>query len=152
MKGLKANLVEFGRLLFLLWLIQPGLSAAASAQETGTIRGTLEDRNGAVIPGQVIHFRNSTFQGEVATDESGNFQIELAEGSYELALEAKGFETHCINDFQVKPRVNQWFTIVLEPAIGHYICHCPCPKVYPEPIIERINAPVFQTLGPRRLK
>ena len=60
----------------------------------GTLRGTVLDTSGAVIPAAKIDVRalESNFQREAATDERGEFRLDnLSAGAYEVVATANGF-------------------------------------------------------------
>src|SRR2546427_378981 len=71
-------------------------SALAFAQITGTISGTVTDSTGAVVPGVNVALKSveKGITRTVRTDEGGRYRApELALGSYEISVEAAGFET-----------------------------------------------------------
>src|SRR5260370_28554317 len=72
-------------------------SAIAVAQvTTGTISGTVSDSTGAVVPGVTINLKSieTGISRTVRTDEGGRYRApELGLGSYEITVEAAGFET-----------------------------------------------------------
>src|SRR6202046_1370017 len=79
-------------------------SAIARAQTNGTIRGTVVDQSGAVVPGTVIKvvLSGTDTTRSVSADKDGSFDIpELAVGSYELSAEAKGFKKYVEKDVVV---------------------------------------------------
>ncbi len=70
------------------------LFSAAQAQSTfGSIRGTVQDASGAVIPGAVvtIHSLDENFERQATTDDSGDFVVEnLKAGRYKLTVHRDG--------------------------------------------------------------
>ena len=72
-------------------------TAVAFAQiTTGTISGTVTDSTGAVVPGVNVTLKSveKGITRTVRTDEGGRYRApELALGSYEISVEAAGFET-----------------------------------------------------------
>ena len=72
-------------------------SALAFAQiTTGTISGTVTDSTGAVVPGVNVTLKSveKGITRTVRTDEGGRYRApELALGSYEISVEAAGFES-----------------------------------------------------------
>ncbi len=79
-------------------------SGTAWAQTNGTIRGTVVDQSGAVVPGTVITVVLSGTDNtrSVTSDKDGSFDIpELAVGSYELSAESKGFKKYVEKDIVV---------------------------------------------------
>ena len=76
----------------------------AWAQTNGTIRGTVVDQSGAVVPGTVITVVLSGTDNtrSVTSDKDGAFDIpELTVGSYELSAESKGFKKYVEKDIVV---------------------------------------------------
>jgi carboxypeptidase family protein len=73
------------------------LAEAALAQTTGSIRGTLKDPSGAVIPGAQV---TATLEGQnvprvTTTDANGDFEFAvLPVGTYTLDVEATGFKKY----------------------------------------------------------
>src|SRR6266498_3252934 len=81
---------------FLLTAVCLLLSAvAASAQSaTATLSGSVQDANGAVVPGTSITITNiaTTLKREAATNSDGNFTVPLLPpGTYTLRAEHDGF-------------------------------------------------------------
>src|SRR5580704_12335686 len=73
------------------------LGGAAWGQTNGTIRGTVVDQTGAVVPGTAITvvLAGTDSARSVTADKDGAFDIpELAVGSYELSADAKGFKKY----------------------------------------------------------
>jgi hypothetical protein len=82
----------------LLW------GGTARAQTNGTIRGTVVDQSGAVVPGTVITvvLSGTDTRRSVTADKDGSFDIpELTVGSYELSADAKGFKKYVEKDIVV---------------------------------------------------
>jgi hypothetical protein len=73
------------------------LGGAAWGQTNGTIRGTVVDQTGAVVPGAsvTVTLTGTDSTRSVTADKDGAFDIpELAVGSYELSADAKGFKKY----------------------------------------------------------
>jgi hypothetical protein len=69
-------------------------SAAAFAQTTGSINGTVVDNTGAVLPGVTVTASSPALMGvqTAVTNESGNYRFPaLPIGTYSLAFELPGF-------------------------------------------------------------
>jgi Carboxypeptidase regulatory-like domain/TonB dependent receptor len=80
------------------------LSGTAWAQTNGTIRGTIVDQSGAVVPAVTVTVKMTGTDSTrtVTSDSSGAFDIpELAVGSYELSADAKGFKKYLEKDIVV---------------------------------------------------
>jgi len=73
----------------------------AAAAEPGTIRGTITDPLGAVIPNaQVELFRNGERAATTTTDQIGAFEFSgLSSGRYHLRAQATQFTSEVSNDF-----------------------------------------------------
>ncbi len=80
------------------------LSGTAWAQTNGTIRGTVVDQSGAIVPAVTVTVKltGTDSTRTVTSDSSGAFDIpELAVGSYELSADAKGFKKYVEKDIVV---------------------------------------------------
>src|SRR2546425_4000662 len=76
---------------FLLVLL---IAAAASAQTTGQISGTIRDTSGGVLPGVTVTVRNvntGIARSEVTDDKGVYVVTNLAVGTYAVAAELSGF-------------------------------------------------------------
>jgi hypothetical protein len=83
------------------------LSAAPLSAQTfrGTILGTITDPNGAVVPGAKVTARNvaTGVERSTATDGEGNYTIaELPIGTYQIIVQASGFEQFVVNEVPVE--------------------------------------------------
>ncbi len=87
-----------------------GLSAgslvwAQSEATTGTVRGTVSDTTGAVVPGAKVTVKNldTGYTREVQTGDDGYFNIPLLPvGNYEVRIEKQGFSTLVQSNIPVK--------------------------------------------------
>ena len=80
------------------------LGGAAWGQTNGTIRGTVVDQSGAVVPGTVITvvLAGTDSTRSVTADKDGAFDIpELAVGNYDLTADSKGFKKFVSKDIPV---------------------------------------------------
>jgi len=94
-----------------LWAILLGASLGAVpsyAQSTfGSIRGTVQDESGAVIPGAVItvHSLDENFDRQVTTSDAGEFAIEnLKAGHYRLTIHHDGFADSVVSSTDLEAR------------------------------------------------
>src|SRR5687768_5261832 len=73
------------------------LSASAQSQiTTGTITGTVEDANGAVVPDANVEIKNveTNISRSLRTDEEGRFTaLQLTPGKYSVTISKQGFAT-----------------------------------------------------------
>ncbi len=82
------------RILPLLALALASVSASAQSGNAGTVRGTVTDPSGAVIPGARVRLNDpvSQFERATTTDATGQFSIpNVPFNPYRLDVSAKGF-------------------------------------------------------------
>jgi hypothetical protein len=101
--------IRFWRSVFFLSaLFIVGFAFQAKAQSTfGSIRGTVQDGTGAVIPGATvtIHSLDQSLTRQLVSDDSGEFQLEnLQPGHYSIAVERQGFSKTLIASVQLEAR------------------------------------------------
>ena len=85
-------------------------SALAQGRQTGTIRGSVLDAQGLVLPGVTVTVRSAALQGlrSTVTDVNGNYQIlALPPGDYDVVFELSGFAA-----------VNEMATVSLGGDVG----------------------------------
>ncbi len=87
-----------GKLIRIFSLVAVFLAAivaqAAQGGNAGSVRGTVTDPSGAVIPGAALHLSNaiSGLDRKVTTDGTGQFEIDnVPFNNYELSVSASGF-------------------------------------------------------------
>ena len=90
--------LNFGKLFRILPLAALFIAAvavhAAQGGNAGSIRGTVTDPSGAVIPGATVHLTNavSGLDRTVTTDATGQFEIDnVPFNNYQLSVSASGF-------------------------------------------------------------
>ncbi len=104
--------------LMLVALIGWGLECFAQTA-TGEVNGTVADQAGAGVPAAVVKLVNQATQIEtqVVTNESGFFTlVNVRPGTYVLRVEAQGFKTAQVPNFDVG--VNQTVTRNVPLAVG----------------------------------
>ena len=90
----------------------PFFPAWVFAQATGSIRGTVSDPAGAVIPRATVTAvqRGTEFSRETNTSSSGDFTLPLLPvGTYDVTAKAPGFQSSAIEiklDVDQKQEVN----------------------------------------------
>jgi Carboxypeptidase regulatory-like domain len=93
-----------------------------SAQSTfGSIRGTVQDASGAVIPGATItvHSLDENFERQVTTNDSGDFIAEnLKAGQYKLTVHHDGFTDAVVSSATLQARQDLRIPITLTIAVG----------------------------------
>ena len=125
--GVRVFSFVFLTALFLL----PG--AAAMAQSTSSLQGTVTDEKGGVVPNATIVVRNqaTAIERTTQTDEAGNYQVAaLPAGSYHVEVRAQGFGTQIVDslnvevarpivkDFQLKVGdINQQVTVTADTSV-----------------------------------
>jgi Carboxypeptidase regulatory-like domain len=82
------------RILSFLALVFGAFSAQAQSGNAGTIRGTVTDPSGAVVPNATVHLVNpvSQYEQTTATDATGQFSFpNVPFNPYTISVSAKGF-------------------------------------------------------------
>jgi hypothetical protein len=96
------------RTLVLMALLLAATAWSARAQSTfGSIRGTVADVSGAVIPGATVtvHSLEQNFDRQATTNDAGEFVVEnLQPGHYSLTVERTGFAKTVVSDTQLEAR------------------------------------------------
>src|SRR5687768_6479720 len=72
-------------------------TAFGQAAGTATIRGTIEDTSGGVLPGATVTLTNAgtkTMQTAVSNDRGGFSFTGVFPGAYDLKVELEGFKTY----------------------------------------------------------
>lgn len=90
--------------VFLSLLCATGLTLAQGTS-LGTIRGTVTDSSGAVVPGAKVQVTDiaTDLSREVTTDSEGNYEVTaLKFGSYKVTVTALGFKTAAINQVNLR--------------------------------------------------
>ena len=112
--------VSFARRVAGLWLAALSTvalaTAGATAQTTGTIRGTVTDANGNALPGVVVTASASGVETEGVSNAAGAFAFtDLAAGDHLLTATLFGYAPRELQVI-VRPGAIETVAIVLEPA------------------------------------
>jgi hypothetical protein len=94
-------------------------AAPAQAQNTGSLRGTVTDTTGAVLPGATVTLTNEAtrFARNSVSDTRGAFFFAAVDpGNYTLAAELSGFKTQTIKGIRVNPNDTRGVEVTL--AVG----------------------------------
>lgn len=109
----------FTRVIFTLALLCGLAAISAQAQTSGsaTLRGTITDPTGAVVPSAKVLLRDDQTQQErtVTSNEEGGFTFTaLTPGSYTIKVEGNGFKTYTQSRFTLSPSETRGLNITLE--------------------------------------
>ncbi|MBI4459097.1 MAG: carboxypeptidase regulatory-like domain-containing protein, partial [Acidobacteria bacterium] len=88
-------------ILSILFLCIPMMLLAQIPSPTGRVAGVLKDPSGAVVPGGRIEIKNldSRLTKATVTDQRGQYAFDsLPVGSYQVSVDASGFETSVRSD------------------------------------------------------
>ncbi|MEX2263069.1 MAG: carboxypeptidase regulatory-like domain-containing protein [Bryobacteraceae bacterium] len=92
-------------------------AAAAFAQGTATIYGTVTDNTGAVVPGAAVTV-TSTLTGatrQVNTDEAGNYVVvQLPVGVFSVRVQSTGFKEYVQTEVQIQVNENRRVDAAME--------------------------------------
>ncbi|HEY2467536.1 MAG TPA: carboxypeptidase-like regulatory domain-containing protein [Terracidiphilus sp.] len=94
-------------------------TAAMAQTVTGSVRGTVSDATGAVVPGATVRITNTStgVTGQTVSGKSGLYDFEfLVLGSYTVRATAPGFETGMVGPFQIQ--IDQIVTADVNLRIG----------------------------------
>lgn len=107
-------------LRFCLLLAAAATASVAFAQSsTASLRGVVTDPTGAVVPGATVTLTDveRNLEYSTRTDEAGRYTLtRLLPSTYDLAVEAPGFEKYVYSGFDLK--VAQQATIDMELTVG----------------------------------
>jgi hypothetical protein len=121
---------------------------ALSYQSTIRIKGTLLDRNDAVIPGALITVKATNGKTRAYSNEEGSFEINLPAGVYDVEIDATGFKKLVVTNLEAIVGITAELKLRLEPKI-----------VSPHPImsdpdehIEIVHSPLSERIKPRKIQ
>jgi hypothetical protein len=90
---------------------------SARAQDTSSLTGTVTDSSGAVVPNAKITLGNNATRSElhITADGGGNYNItNLPSGSYNVHVEAQGFQATTLNDVRVDPNIGRRVDVTMK--------------------------------------
>jgi hypothetical protein len=92
-------------------------AGAAFAQDTGSVRGTVTDATGAIVPGATVTLQNEAtrFNRNVVTDAKGAYYFgAVSPGVYTITVEIPGFKMASRKGFRINQREAAGFDVALE--------------------------------------
>jgi hypothetical protein len=110
---------RYGRFVFSLYVLLTAVFSAYS-QSTTSLRGTVSDSQGGVIPGAVVTLadRDKGASRQIVTDAVGSYAfLQLPPGTYTLKVENPGFSTATRDS--IKLLVNTPATLDLRLEVGN---------------------------------
>ena len=113
-------------------------TALAQGRQTGTIRGSVVDAQGLVLPGVTVTVRSAALQGlrSTVTDINGNYQIlALPPGEYGVVFELQGFAD-----------VNEMATVSLGGDVGVNAAMAPAGVVETVQVVGVVPTPIETTV------
>ena len=128
-------------LLVLSATLLVALQAAALAQgrQTGTVRGSVVDAQGLVLPGVTVTVRSTALQGvrSTVTEINGNYQIlALPPGEYDVVFELSGFAA-----------INEMATVSLGGDVGVNAAMAPAGVVETVQVVGVVPTPIETTVA-----
>ncbi len=114
-------------------------TALAQGRQTGTIRGSVVDAQGLVLPGVTVTVRSPALQGlrTTVTDINGNYQIlALPPGDYGVVFELQGFAD-----------VNEMATVSLGGDVGVNAAMAPAGVVEVIQVVGVVPTPIETTVA-----
>lgn len=106
-------------LIVLALLLLTGVWNLAAQSTFGSIRGSVQDASGAVIPGAqvTVHSLDQSFDRQTATDDAGEFLVEnLKAGRYSVTVQHEGFSKAIVSSAQLDARQDLRIPITLSIA------------------------------------
>jgi hypothetical protein len=106
--------------LFAALIAGLGAVSVLGQSATGQVSGTVEDSNGARVPGATIIVTNlaTSLQRQATSNEEGDFAIQLlAPGDYKVQASASGFKTVVIERASVNITQTTILSLKLEPSV-----------------------------------
>ena len=94
-----------------------GTPATAAAQGTATIRGTVTDASGGVLPGATVTITNTNTKDvrTAVTDDRGGYTFaSLFNGTYEVKVELEGFKGYDAKNIVLSPNDTRGLDVMLE--------------------------------------
>ncbi len=108
------------KLFLLVLLIVSGILSATAQDGTATLRGTVTDPNGAVVPAATISVANEETginRRTATTNESGDYVFaSLTPGLYRVTVEAAGFKKSVKEGVRLNVGETQEFNFQRKPA------------------------------------
>src|SRR5436190_23031734 len=87
------RLKRWAGLLAALFVFLVLANQQVSAQNAGTVRGTVTDPSAALVPGATVQISGNGVTRSVKTDATGKFVATVPPGAYNVRADAKGFVT-----------------------------------------------------------
>ena len=101
----------------LAMLLLTTATAFGQVSTTATVRGTVEDSSGGVLPGATVTITNTGTKAvqTVVTDDRGQYQFgALFPGTYDLKVELSGFKTYEQKSLGLNPNDTRGIDLKLE--------------------------------------
>jgi len=96
------------------------LASSAYAQNAGSLRGTVTDSTGAVVPGATVVLTNEDTKSArqaVSDAKGGYFFASVIPGSYTVTVELSGFKTKLTKGVRISPNDTRGLDVALD--LGH---------------------------------
>jgi hypothetical protein len=100
-----------------LALLAPSDAAAQAGGSTSTVRGTVTDSSGGILPGATVTITNTGTKvaRTAVSDDRGGFAFPaLFAGTYELKVELQGFKTYDVKNLSLSPNDTRGIDVSLE--------------------------------------
>ena len=118
MLNLRNAMTRWGRVLVMASMAVLVSSSAVFAQATGTstIRGTVEDTSGGVLPGATVTITNvgTKAVSTSVTDGRGGYLAVVFPGTFDLKVELEGFKTYEQKGINISPSDTRGIDVRLE--------------------------------------
>ncbi|HLJ89598.1 MAG TPA: carboxypeptidase regulatory-like domain-containing protein [Candidatus Angelobacter sp.] len=140
------------KVAFFLWmlLLTVGFSAAAFAQTTASIQGTVVDPSGAAVAGAKITVKNTAgIEQTATTSATGSYAVPaLPPGTYSVEVQMTGFQSQLANNLLLEVSQNSVQNFSLKVATSVEVVTVEATA----PVIESTTMTVGQTIDQRTVQ
>ncbi|MEW6737587.1 MAG: carboxypeptidase-like regulatory domain-containing protein [Acidobacteriota bacterium] len=98
----------------LIMVLQVGIRANPKSELLGKLKGRTISLYGGSVPSASVTLESGERKWEIATDEVGDYEIEVPPGIYRISAKAKGWIASPRAAFYIEPQTNTMINVVLD--------------------------------------